>query len=70
MNKLIRKFKIWKDKSKGENYELLSNKALYGKFYVVYDDGKKSSVVDYYTAKEYTLIFDGTIHHIKYGRVE
>ena len=70
MNKLIRKFKIWKDKSKGENYELLSFKSLYGKFYVVYSDGKQSAVVDYYTAKEYTHMFNGTIHHIKYGRVE
>ena len=36
----------------------------YGKFYVVYPDGQRSSKMDYRTAKEYQQIFGGKVYHI------
>jgi len=35
----------------------------WGRFYVIYSDGERSSMMGYYTACDYASIFGGTVFH-------
>lgn len=51
----------------GASHELMCYQKIYGKFFVIYKDKKRSVKMSYSAAKELCRMFGGEVHHIKYG---
>jgi len=43
--------------------EMMRFQRIYGRFYVLYNNGKRSHNMSYTTAKDYAEMFGGTVYH-------
>lgn len=48
---------------------MMAFQRMYGQFFVIYPDQKKSQILGFSTACDYASIFGGTVHHITLGEV-
>lgn len=66
IKRLFNKLIICKDKllDHGSHHELMSFQEMKGRFYAVYNDGKRSQNMSYSTANDYRQMFGGVVKHI------
>ena len=62
---VLQKLIILKDKILDRPHsEMMLFQRIYGRFYVMYTDGKRSQNMSYSTAKNYAEMFGGTVYHV------